>query len=87
MPTIGTVLALLYILYIRYHVLDVLDVTTTYVVLTIVKSTTPLFIALTGQNRGDARGGMERETGKRRPVSYCKRSGNGALTLQALRAL
>ena len=50
----------------RHHVLDV---TTTYVVLTIVKFTTPLFIALAGKNRGDARGGMARETGKRRPLS------------------
>ena len=54
MPTTGTVLA---VLYIRYHVLDVLDVTTTHVVLTIVKSTTPLFIALAGKKQGGCKGG------------------------------
>ena len=57
MPTTGTVLALLYILYIRYHVLDVLDVTTTYFVLTIVKSTTPPIYSPVGPKTGGMQGG------------------------------
>ena len=64
MPTTGTVLALLYILYIRYHVLDVLDVTTTYVVLTIVKSTTPLLLSLAAQKQGGCKGGNGARSGQ-----------------------